>query len=386
MNLFDRSSPSYQEDYCPFNKPEAETEPEAPPQKATILSFAADKQTVNKGDPITFSWRVGPAEDILGVAFDGEGVGIEDHRERKATSTREYVLTLARKDRSQETRSITIQVNATEPSLSSHVDRNPINQGECTRVSWDVDNIEAIYFDGQPVGGHDSREVCPTATRDYGLDVRWGGGRQTLQLVNIQVIAQSDKPNIRWWVDRNPINQGKCTRVWWEVDNVSAVYFDGQGVAGHDSREVCPASTRDYGLDVRWGNGNQTLQLVNIQVNPAQPSAGYVKMVEPLRFELVSQNSSVTIRATFKVRNTGGSDVTIEELAAGARKGTDWNGEWFDFPHVYGITLGPGQEYVYDQMRSFDQPGHYFAEPVMKLAGASWGGIDGANRIPFDVQ
>lgn len=48
-------------------------------------------------------------------------------------------------------------------------DRNPIGYRECTIIRWDVDNIKEVYFEGQPVIGHDSREVCPFQTTTYTL-------------------------------------------------------------------------------------------------------------------------------------------------------------------------------------------------------------------------
>jgi LysM repeat protein len=69
-------------------------------------------------------------------------------------------------------------------------DRNPIGYRECTVLRWDSDNIKEIYFEGQPVTGHDSREVCPDKTTTYTLlIVLFDGSQQTYQLtINVTTI------------------------------------------------------------------------------------------------------------------------------------------------------------------------------------------------------
>jgi surface antigen len=115
------------------------------------------------------------------------------------------------------------------------------------------------------------------------------------------------------------------------------------------------------------------------------PQPGRLQVVRALALSMTTPRAGEGVRAQFAVRNVGGRALTIEQLAAGARRGTDWNGEWADFPSVFNISLQPGQEYTYDQARSFQQGGGYFAEPVVKLNG-QWGGIGGANRVGFAVQ
>ncbi|MFN8484289.1 MAG: PA14 domain-containing protein [Anaerolineae bacterium] len=109
----------------------------------------------------------------------------------------------------------------------------------------------------------------------------------------------------------------------------------------------------------------------------------YVRVVEALHLSSTNPQPNQTVTARFKVRNTGTQRITIQGLAAGARRGTDWSGEQVDFPHV-SLSLDPNQEYLYEQQRSFSSPGSYFAEPVLNLDG-NWGGIDGATRVSFTV-
>ena len=66
-------------------------------------------------------------------------------------------------------------------------DNNPIGYRECTTIRWDVDNIDSVYFEGQPVIGHDSRQVCPGETTTYTLLVILLDGSQKSLTITINV-------------------------------------------------------------------------------------------------------------------------------------------------------------------------------------------------------
>ena len=68
-------------------------------------------------------------------------------------------------------------------------DNNPIGYRECTTIRWDVDNIDSVYFEGQPVIGHDSRQVCPGDTTTYTLLVILLDGSQKPFTITISVEA-----------------------------------------------------------------------------------------------------------------------------------------------------------------------------------------------------
>jgi uncharacterized protein YgiM (DUF1202 family) len=61
--------------------------------------------------------------------------------------------------------------------------------------------------------------------------------------------------------DRTSLNAGECTTMRWDVDDVIGVYFNAEGVGGHDSREVCPGETTTYSLRVVRSSGEQTYTL-----------------------------------------------------------------------------------------------------------------------------
>ena len=55
---------------------------------------------------------------------------------------------------------------------------------------------------------------------------------------------------VNFWVERDTIASGECTVLHWDVEHATAVYLDGEGVVGHGTRQVCPASTTTYRLHV----------------------------------------------------------------------------------------------------------------------------------------
>jgi hypothetical protein len=128
--------------------------------------------------------------------------------------------------------------------------------------------------------------------------------------------------------------------------------------------------------------GNRGIESISIY-RVTEP--GRLRVIKALSMPTTSLFVGENVTVSFTVKNVGGSALHLEELAAGARRGRDWNGARADFPHVSNITLQPNDEYVYQQSRSFDTAGDYFAEPVVKMNG-KWGGIENANRISFTVQ
>jgi len=68
-------------------------------------------------------------------------------------------------------------------------------------------------------------------------------------------------PNLR--ADNMNIKIGECTNIRWDVDNIREVYFEGQGVVGHSSQQVCPYSTQTYTLRVvRLDGVTQDFQII----------------------------------------------------------------------------------------------------------------------------
>jgi pimeloyl-ACP methyl ester carboxylesterase len=111
---------------------------------------------------------------------------------------------------------------------------------------------------------------------------------------------------------------------------------------------------------------------------------GRLRVIEALHMRSTNLLIGESISASFKIKNMGSSALHLEKLTAGVRRGSDWDGEQADFPHVSNITLQPNEEYSYQQSRSFDTAGEYFAHPLVKTNG-QWGGIENASRVSFTV-
>jgi hypothetical protein len=57
------------------------------------------------------------------------------------------------------------------PNILFQAEQTVLNAGDCTVLSWSVENVNAVYLDGAPVTGQDSRQICPNATTTYTLRV-----------------------------------------------------------------------------------------------------------------------------------------------------------------------------------------------------------------------
>lgn len=74
------------------------------------------------------------------------------------------------------------------PSINFSAGQNSIPAGGCTKLQWQVQQVQAVYLDGQAVEGLGEKEVCPAQTQTYQLRVVYSGGEQT-QAVTVQVLA-----------------------------------------------------------------------------------------------------------------------------------------------------------------------------------------------------
>lgn len=68
-------------------------------------------------------------------------------------------------------------------------DRYSITAGECVTISWQVQGIKEVYYQGAGVIGKDSRNECPTATTTYSLRVVRMDNSEIEQLITIFVTS-----------------------------------------------------------------------------------------------------------------------------------------------------------------------------------------------------
>ena len=161
------------------------------------------------------------------------------------------------------------QAQAQTPTISFVADRYVINAGECVNISWDVQNVQEVWYNGQPVSGENqTRRECPNQHTMYYLEVLTRDGRVLTKGVGISVLGGQPRPIMRFGADRTQINKGECVVISWHVQHVKEVYFKGRPVPGENqSRVECPSKDRIYDLIVLRTDGRPKLETVTVRVN-----------------------------------------------------------------------------------------------------------------------
>ncbi|MBK8034241.1 MAG: LysM peptidoglycan-binding domain-containing protein [Anaerolineae bacterium] len=72
-------------------------------------------------------------------------------------------------------------------------------------------------------------------------------------------------PNLR--ADTLIVQYSQCTNIYWDLENIREVYFEGVGVVGHGSQQVCPYSQTTYQLLVVQLDGTQVPFYITIDVD-----------------------------------------------------------------------------------------------------------------------
>jgi hypothetical protein len=73
-------------------------------------------------------------------------------------------------------------------------------------------------------------------------------------------------PQIDFWADAEQVNAGSCTKIHWRVQDVQAVFINGNGVAGEGSHKTCPCTDETHTLTVTLMDGSQTSRTLTIRV------------------------------------------------------------------------------------------------------------------------
>ena len=163
-----------------------------------------------------------------------------------------------------------ITATATRPAWASvfWADRYNLVTGECTNLYWDVQNVISVYFQGGPVTGKETRQVCPTLTTTYTLRTNSSAGTQD-RTVTITVGASGTVAAVEFTSDATQVVKGQCTVLHWRAVDVSAVYLNNVGVAGESSQQVCPEADTTYELRVVNTDGTTQTKRITISVVPA---------------------------------------------------------------------------------------------------------------------
>ncbi len=83
----------------------------------------------------------------------------------------------------------------------------------------------------------------------------------------IQKVTAPVAVSINFYADRTTISLGQCVAVRWDVEGIQAVYYQGAGVTGHESRTECPLATTIYTLRVVRLDGTEELRQLPIIVS-----------------------------------------------------------------------------------------------------------------------
>ncbi len=192
------------------------------------------------------------------------------------------------------------------PGISFTVDRTSINAGECVVFSWNVQNVQAVYFyaEGENwqdngVAGQGSQKECPPHTMTYHLRVVMPDGSVQSSQITINVTPSTNAPVIeRFTVDpANQITLGQCVDIRWSVTgDVSSVRISSNGNSLWDAAPVqgqmqdCPTSTGNvaYGVEASGPGGNSeghhTVYVVGeATATPAPPPPPTIPSSKPSR-------------------------------------------------------------------------------------------------------
>jgi hypothetical protein len=137
--------------------------------------------------------------------------------------------------------------------------------GECTVLHWNVQNVTEVYLDGQGVNGVESRRVCPPRTTTYVLRSVAPSDSQERR---VTISVGTTGGLIDFTADAYQITLSTCTTLRWRAQGVQAVYLNDQGVAGEDTKEVCPTTTATYTLRVVATDGTSSSRSLTIGVSP----------------------------------------------------------------------------------------------------------------------
>jgi hypothetical protein len=80
------------------------------------------------------------------------------------------------------------------PVVSFYADTQTVGVGQCATLYWSTQNIDSVYFQGQPTVGESSQQVCPRITETYTLLVIFRDGTQQTYSLTIQVQGETSEP------------------------------------------------------------------------------------------------------------------------------------------------------------------------------------------------
>jgi len=127
--------------------------------------------------PRTPTWTPTPAPYPTGTPTRATVTGVPPTVTPTPTSTRTPTTTPTHTPTTPPTRTPTTPAAPPPPpppppaSINFRSDAPYVNGGSCTTLRWDVDNVQAVFLDGQAVTGHGTKQVCPCQQTTYTLRI-----------------------------------------------------------------------------------------------------------------------------------------------------------------------------------------------------------------------
>lgn len=81
-------------------------------------------------------------------------------------------------------------------NIKFNADKTRITAGECVNFSWEVENIDAVYFNGKPATGKGSSKECPPTSATYTLRVVLRGGAEEKRSIEIKVTPKQSTSTV----------------------------------------------------------------------------------------------------------------------------------------------------------------------------------------------
>gem|GEM_PF-615293 len=149
---------------------------------------------------------------------------------------------------------------------------------------------------------------------------------------------------VNFRADDTSLTAGQCTMLRWDVEYATAVYLDGDGVAGHGTRQVCPTSTTTYRLHVEAPSGNVDRQVTITVSAPADTSGPTISNItasnDPIKWPPQCAPNQVTISAFVSDPSGVGMVKLNYRVVEGSRQGT-WRSEGMSLTgtSIYATTV-----------------------------------------------
>lgn len=240
--------------------------------------------------------------------------------------------------------------------ISLSADPTTINQGQCSTLRWSVQNVQAVWvyprgqhFEHFPRAGEGNEVVCPNSTTVYEMRVLQRDGSTVFREVTVTVNA-TQQPQISFWARSTNINQGDCTRLYWDVQNVQGVWVYPQGQnwerhprVGQDSERVCPNNTTTWEMRVLQRDNSVVFRQVTINVaaataTPAPPVGGAGSALAGTRWDVIQFNNGNAITSL-----VGDSHISLNFGTDGRVSGTSGCNNFSASYQVSGSSLTIGQ-------------------------------------------